>query len=147
MQRNAYLSGSHQTDCMKIIDKLAWIHIRDQRILSTLSRGKDTYYIPGGKRARGESDAEALIREIQEELSVQLIPASLQYIRTFSAQAHGHPEGVEVKMTCYAASYEGTIKAAAEIEAVAWLAYADRDKVSPVDQLIFDWLKREGKLM
>lgn len=113
---------------MKIIDKLAWIEIQDQQVLITRSRGKDIYYIPGEKRESGESDAEALIREIQEELSVQLIPASLQYIRTFSAQAHGHPEGVDVKMTCYAAGYEGTIKAAAEIEEVAWLVYADRNR-------------------
>lgn len=132
---------------MKLIDKLAWIEIQDQRILSTRSRGKDVCYIPGGKRESAESDAEALIREIKEELSVQLIPASLQYSGTFSAPAHGHPEGVQVKMTCYTAGYRGTIKAAAEIEEVVWLEYADRDKVSPVDKIIFDRLKEEGKII
>jgi hypothetical protein len=41
---------------MKYIDKLAWIHIVDRQILSTRSKGKDTYYIPGGKREGDESD-------------------------------------------------------------------------------------------
>lgn len=31
------------------IDKLAFIYIKDKQILMTLSKGKDTYYIPGGR--------------------------------------------------------------------------------------------------
>ncbi len=125
---------------MKIIDKLAWIEIRDQQILSTLSKGKTVYYLPGGKREPGESDATALIREIQEELSVDLLPESLQHLGNFEAQAHGHPEGVVVKMQCYTGDYQGELKASAEIESFAWLGYEDRSKVSPVDKIIFDWL-------
>ena len=56
---------------MKIIDKLAWIELKDKSILSTKSYGKDKYYIPGGKREIGETDEQALIREINEELSVK----------------------------------------------------------------------------
>jgi hypothetical protein len=36
--------------------------------------------------------------------------------------------------------------AAGEIEEIAWLAYADRDRVSPVDQVIFDHLHEAGRL-
>ncbi len=32
------------------IDKLAYIYIRDQKIIVSLSKGKDTWYVPGGKR-------------------------------------------------------------------------------------------------
>ncbi|WP_143961208.1 NUDIX hydrolase [Litoribacter populi] len=131
---------------MKVIDKLAWIHIQDQRLLSTRSTGKEVYYILGGKRESGESDAEALIREIQEELSVQLVKDSLHHIGTFKAQAHGHPQGVMVQMTCYAAYYTGKLQAAAEIEEIVWLSYADKEKVSPVDKIIFDWLKEERRI-
>jgi len=38
------------------IDKLAWIYIKDKKILSTRSQSKDTYYIPGGKREGEETD-------------------------------------------------------------------------------------------
>ena len=127
---------------MKSIDKLAWIELQNKSILSTKSFGKDKFYIPGGKRENDETDAQALVREIQEELTVQLDPNSLQYIGVFEAQAHGHPEGVLVKMTCYAAVYEGTLQASSEIESLHWLNYADRDHISAVDQLIFDYLKQ-----
>lgn len=131
---------------MQIIDKLAWIELQDGKILSTRSRGKDVYYIPGGKREPGETDHQALLREIKEELSVKLHASSITYINTFQHQAHGHLEGVQVKMQCYSARYEGSLKAAAEIEELVWLRYKDRDMVSPVDKLIFDWLKAKELL-
>lgn len=56
------------------IDKLAYIYLKDGKVLITLSHGKDTWYIPGGKREAGESDQEALTREVKEELNVDLVP-------------------------------------------------------------------------
>lgn len=129
-----------------MIDKLAWLHLEDGRILSTRSRGKDCWYLPGGKREAGETDAQALLREIREELTVALDPASLQYAGTFTAPAHGHSAGVLVQMTCYHARYTGRLQPAAEIEEVAWLTYRHRPQVSAVDQLIFDWLRQQGRL-
>lgn len=129
---------------MKWIDKLAWIYIEDRKILSTRSRGKDIWYFPGGKREAGESDEEALIREIKEELTVNLIPESLQFFGKFEAQAHGHAEGITVVMTCYLANYQGELKPDAEIEELAWLTYADKSKSSDVDQIIFDYLKNQN---
>jgi len=128
---------------MKLIDKLAWIEIKDQAILSTKSYGKDKYYIPGGKREEGESDSQALLREIEEELTVNLHVETLQLIGVFQAQAHGHPPGTEVRMTCYSAEYSGDIKAASEIEEIRWLNHADKDKIAEVDKLIFDFLKEQ----
>ncbi|REC62839.1 DNA mismatch repair protein MutT [Chryseobacterium pennae] len=124
----------------KIIDKLAWIELKDKAILSTKSYGKDKYYIPGGKREAGETDEQALIREISEELSVTMDPETLNYVGTFEAQAHSHDEGVLVKMTCYSGEYSGELQANSEIEEVKWLRYSDKDKISEVDKLIFDYL-------
>lgn len=129
-----------------MIDKLAWIHIVDRRILSTRSKGKDTYYIPGGKREQGETDEATLIREIREELSIDLLPGSITFFGTFQAQAHGQAEGVIVQMTCYTAAYTGDIRAASEIDEVVWLQYQDKERSSPVDQIIFDYLKDKGQL-
>ncbi|HEX2622784.1 MAG TPA: NUDIX domain-containing protein [Phototrophicaceae bacterium] len=126
---------------MKMIDKLAWLHIVDRKILITRSRGKTTYYLPGGKREAGETDQVALIREIEEELSVTLNPESLQHMGTFEAQAHGQSEGVVVRMTCYSGDdYQGTLTPASEIEEMTWFTYQDKAKTSAVDHLIFDWL-------
>jgi ADP-ribose pyrophosphatase YjhB (NUDIX family) len=131
---------------MKSIDKLAWIELQNKSILSTKSYGRDKYYIPGGKREIGESDQQALLREIQEELTVNIDINTLIYIGVFEAQAHGHPEGVMVTMTCYSGEYSGELKVSSEIEEMKWLNYADKDKISDVDQLIFDYLKKNNLL-
>ncbi|RAJ05461.1 ADP-ribose pyrophosphatase YjhB (NUDIX family) [Chitinophaga skermanii] len=125
---------------LKMIDKVAWIHVQDKKILSTLSRGKQTYYLPGGKREPGEPDEACLTREIEEELNVQITPGSLQYMGTFEAPAHGHAENVLVKMTCYSAAYTGTLAPSSEIECYRWLTHADKHLCSAVDQIIFDYL-------
>ena len=137
-----YIEPSEQ-----IIDKLAWIHLVDGKILSTLSKGKTVYYIPGGKREANESDAHALLREIKEELSVTLDLTTLNFIGIFEAQAHGQKPGILVRMTCYSAEYNGVLQAASEIEKIVWLGYEDRERVSPADQLIFDFLKEQGVLL
>lgn len=129
---------------MKIIDKIAYIYIKDNKILSTLSKGKDTYYIPGGKREHNETDVETLLREIKEELNVNIKKETINYYGSFEAQAHGKEEGVIVKMTCYTAEYEGELKASSEIQEIRWLQYSDIDKVSPVDKLIFKDLLDKG---
>lgn len=130
----------------KIIDKLAWIELKDKSILSTKSYGKDKYYIPGGKREPGETDEQALIREIWEELDVTIDSKTLHYMGTFEAQAHGHSEGIVVKMTCYSGAYSGELKASSEIEEMKWLTYSDRDKISEVDKIIFDSLHHSNLL-
>lgn len=122
---------------MKEIDKIAFIYLKDGKILSTLSKGKDTYYIPGGKRIDGETDNETLIRECKEELTIDIIEDTIKYYGTFEAQAHGKAEGILVKMTCYMADFNGELKADSEIQEIRWLGYSDLDKISPVDKLIF----------
>ncbi|MEV0399035.1 NUDIX domain-containing protein [Actinoallomurus sp. NPDC050550] len=131
---------------MSVIDKVSWIRIEGGRILSTRSHGKDVYYLPGGKREAGESDAQTLAREIEEELTVAIVPETVAHLGTYEAQAHGHPDGVTVRMTCYTGDYQGTLAPSSEIEEVVWLSYADRDRVSPVDQIIFDDLRAAGRL-
>jgi 8-oxo-dGTP diphosphatase len=131
---------------MKEIDKLAWLYIKDRQILSARSKGKDACYLPGGKREPGESDEEALIREIREELSIDLLPETIQYAGSFEAQADGKPEGTIVKMTCYHARFRGEITASAEIEEVIWIGYGDKERCSPVVRMILDRLEEEGRI-
>lgn len=132
---------------MKIIDKIAWIEIQNNKILSTRSKGRLKYYIPGGKREQNETDLQTLTREIKEELDIDLIADTVAFVGVFQAQADSHAEGIEVKMTCYSCKYTGTVKPSSEIEEVIWLTYADRPKVSPVDMQIFDWLQEQKLLL
>jgi 8-oxo-dGTP pyrophosphatase MutT (NUDIX family) len=123
------------------IDKLAYIYIHDRMVLSTLSQGKDTWYIPGGKREDGESDVQALIREVEEELTVHLKPETIRHYGTFEAQAHGKPEGTIVRMTCYTAEFDGELTPSNEVEKMDYLGYVGKSMSSSVDGLIFDDLK------
>jgi len=130
----------------KFIDKLAYIYIHDKNILMSLSKGKSIWYIPGGKRENNESDIEALIREVREELSVELNPATLKKYGVFESQAHGHPEGIIVRMTCYTAEYSGELIPASEIDKLEFFPYSRKSESSFVDHLIFDDLKNKGLL-
>ncbi|GGP60175.1 NUDIX hydrolase [Saccharothrix coeruleofusca] len=129
-----------------MIDKVAWVRVEDGRVLGARSRGKDVYYLPGGKREPGETDLQALVREVEEELAVVIVPGTARHLGTFQAQAHGRPKGVVVRMTCYTADYRGTPTASNEVEEVAWLTYADRDRVSPANRAVLDHLHTTGLL-
>jgi 8-oxo-dGTP pyrophosphatase MutT (NUDIX family) len=126
-----------------VIDTVAWVHLDDDRILCARPRGKDIFYIPGGKREGTESDLQTLEREIAEELTVTLEPATVTHIGTYQA---GQPDGIVVRMSCYAGEYTGTLAASSEIDELAWFCYADRPRVPPVDQLLFDDLHEAGQL-
>jgi 8-oxo-dGTP pyrophosphatase MutT (NUDIX family) len=130
-----------------MIDKIAWIHLEDGRVLGTRSIGKDVYYLPGGKREPGESDVETLVREVREELTVEIDGASAEHIGTFEAQAHGREPGVLVRMACYTASFEGEPVAANVIEEISGLTTADVDRVSAVDRIVFAHLHEAGLLV
>ena len=63
---------------------------------------------------------------------------TIKYYGTFEAQAHGHAEGILVKMTCYMAEFIGELKPDSEIQKIEWLDYSNLNvKISPVDELIF----------
>jgi len=126
-----------------VIDTVAWVHLEDGRILCARPRGKDVFYVPGGKREGTESDVQALVREIAEELTVALRPRTIRHAGTYQAD---DPDGTVVRMACYTGEYTGTLAASSEIDELAWFGYADRARVPPVDQLLFDDLSAAGQL-
>ena len=128
---------------LALIDTVAWVHLENGRILCARPRGRDVFYIPGGKREGTETDLQTLLREIAEELTVALVPETVRHVATYQA---GQPDGAVVRKSCYTAAYEGALAASSEIDELAWFCYADRPRVPPVDQLLFDDLKAAGEL-
>jgi ADP-ribose pyrophosphatase YjhB (NUDIX family) len=130
----------------QIIEAVCWVCLHERRVLCSRSEGKTRYYIPGGKPEEGESETQALIREIKEEMGVRLEPETIEPMGVFEAQADGHPPGIQVRLSCYRARFEGTLRPVSEIRELVWLTYSDRNLVAPVDQLIFDFLNQRGEL-
>jgi 8-oxo-dGTP pyrophosphatase MutT (NUDIX family) len=132
-----------KTERRMMIDTVAWVHLENGRILCARPRGKGVFYVPGGKREGAESDLQTLLREVAEELTVALRPETVRHAGTYRAD---HPDGTAVRMSCYTGEYSGTLAASSEIDELAWFGYADRTRVPPVDQLLFDDLNAAGQL-
>ena len=81
---------------------------------------------------------------MKEELSVDIVPETIEYFDTFEAQAHGAPEGEVARVTCYTASFEGELMASSEIAEIAFFSYSQRDRTSAPAQLALDDLKQKG---
>lgn len=126
------------------IDKLAWLTIRNGKLLVARSKHKALFYLPGGKREVGESDQQALIREIKEEVSVNLIPHSIEYAHTFEAQADGKNNGINVKLTCYYADFSGDLVPDAEIEEIDFISYQDKQLCSQGGIQVMEWLHKHN---
>jgi len=131
---------------MTILDVLAWICLKDKRILCARTRGNDVFYLPGGKREPKESDWEGLSREITEEMSVSLVEETLVEVLTVEEEAHGFAEPTWVIMKCFLAAYEGEIKPAAEIEEIAWLTTENLQQCAPATQRVLEHLANQQLL-
>ena len=134
-------AGAKGSDAVTV-DTVAWVHLEGGRILCARPRGRDIFYVPGGKREGTETDLQVLLREVAEELTVALRPETVQHLRTYQAiQPAGSLGEAVVRMSCYTGEYTGTLAASSEIEELAWFGYLDRPRVPRVDQLLFDDLR------
>ncbi|URL01633.1 NUDIX domain-containing protein [Avibacterium sp. 20-126] len=128
------------------IDKLAWLYIKDNQVLMARSKGKEKFYLPGGKREQGETDQQALLREIKEELGITLIESSLERIGEFSAKADGKNSDCIVTLRCYKADFIGDYRPESEIAELAWLDYQSKEKCSLATQKVLEYLRQQGTL-
>lgn len=120
----------------KIIETANWILRDGDKILSVRSHGRDRFYLPGGKIDPGETAQAAIRREINEELGVRLIPDTIRELGTYCGHGHNQPTGTLIRMTCFAAAYEGTLAPAREIAELRWLTPRERALMAPMGQKI-----------
>lgn len=131
----------------RIIETVGFIHIKNRKLLLVRPFNKKIFYMPGGKKDKGENNIGALIREVKEELGVEVSPGKVEYYGVFEAQAYGKDEGVIVKIHCFTADHSGVIESKSEIEEIAFFShdeYLRRSEVAPAVKLIIKDLKRKG---
>jgi 8-oxo-dGTP diphosphatase len=105
----------------KIIGIVAAL-IRDDagRVLLVRKRGTAAFMQPGGKREPGESDMDALSRELAEELGCIVDRRTARSIGEFECEAANEPDAA-VRACVYAVTIEGAVKPQAEIGEVVWV--------------------------
>ena len=126
---------------MKTVRVVAAI-IRDGDRIFATQRGygefKDGWEFPGGKIEAGESSEEALVREIREELEIQIMID--RFIHTVE---YDYPS-FHLSMDCYICHIEKGSPVLTEHEAAKWLSMNNIDSVSwlPADIEVVDKLKK-----
>ena len=106
-----------------MITVVGLVHVEAGRLLVVRSRNKKAFYLPGGKIEAGESLADALRREVREELGIELERPVV--LKRYVAPAYGEGEGAMVDMTCFTAQLLGVPRPTSEI---AELTYVTRDE-------------------
>ena len=106
------------------------------RVLLVRKRGSGVFIQPGGKREPGEAALDTLARELAEELGVTMRRETAQALGNFSDEAV-HETGRRVEAEVFACEVEGTPRASAEIEALAWV-----DPAAPPEDLVIAPLSR-----
>ena len=107
----------------KTFKTVAYLHIKNKKILLTKSKKKNAFYFAGGKLEQNESEKDALVREIKEELTVELQPESLKKYGVFEAQAYGEPSGINVQIVCFTGKHTGQMRANSEIGDLKFFTY------------------------
>ncbi|WP_214367279.1 NUDIX hydrolase [Pseudonocardia sp. H11422] len=114
---------------------VGWLCVRDGRLLVVRTRGCAVHYLPGGKPEAGESLAQALRREVAEELGMAIVASSIADAFVVHDRAHGLP-GRQLQMHCYRADAIGEPRPGREIAEVAWAGARERDRCAPAVQQV-----------
>ncbi|MDR2223218.1 MAG: GNAT family N-acetyltransferase [Flavobacteriaceae bacterium] len=124
------------------------IIMQDQdQVLLAYSNNKKAWYLPGGKIDQGEESQSTLIREIEEELSLQLDKSRLRFLTHIVAPAYGEKKNILMQQDCYLYDLkEDVIAIANEIGGVKYFdyqTYVATEIPVPGVLMVFDYLNKQ----
>lgn len=112
---------------------------RDNQLLLVQARNREKYYFPGGKIDEGETQIEALVREINEELKVTLDATKLSFVKTIVGPAYPQ-KNEQTELNGYITSETidwDSVQPASEITAIDWIDISDAEKIAPA---VLKWI-------
>ncbi len=120
------------------------------RAVVVRKRGTTGFMQPGGKIERGESALAALIRELREELGLEVDVDATEFLGSYEAPALNEP-GRTVRAEVFALVTDAELHPAAEIDAIHWLeSPSDTESVElaplTLDVLLPLWSQRRPAL-
>lgn len=103
----------------------------DNRLLVVRKKGSAIFMQPGGKIERSEQPLETLVREIKEELDIDLPIHLANYVGSFEAPA-ANESGYQVKAELFRVKLTQRLEVypCAEIEEVRWITAKDVDHIN-----------------
>lgn len=121
------------------VSALVLLHPHREELLMVRKSGTTSFMLPGGKPEAGESAEETIVREISEELGLELSRLRLSVLGTFTAPAANEADHRVIgDVFCY----EG-LPADLDIENIAHLAEIAEARWFPVDPLPEDTQQRQ----
>ena len=103
------------------IYKAAGIINRDKKHLLERSKGKEYFIEPGGSIEKGETPKQALVRELKEEIDVEVQEEDLEEFGTFYADAAGQKH-LRIRMDVFVViKWVGEPTPSSEVEELAWV--------------------------
>ncbi|GAF23069.1 hypothetical protein JCM19047_2859 [Bacillus sp. JCM 19047] len=101
-----------------MIRKIGAAIVEGGKLLAVSKDGSSKFFmLPGGKIEEGESEIDALKRELKEEVSVEL--QSYEHLGNYSTIVLDGKE--EIELSIYEATYTGNLQVDNEIVAMKWL--------------------------
>lgn len=118
----------------------------DGAVLTVRKRGTTSWMLPGGKPEAGETAAECAVREVLEELGVEVGLAALERMGDFETRA-ANEAGFALHASVFRSRHAIAPEPRAEIEAVRWIDPAvgiDDETEAPLNrELVFPLLLAE----
>lgn len=133
---------------MQIVEKIAFVPVRDGKIPFARSVGKVKFSPIGGRREMTESGqpetrTETLIREVFEEAGVNVVRHSVKLDKTFFDELEGKPDKM-LRLYAFTGEFTGAMKPGNEIVEIRWFGadtnWRPLDKMS--QQMLRHYVKR-----
>ncbi len=122
--------------------------IENNKLLLTFNKNKKAWYLPGGKIDEGENSKSALIREIKEELSLDLVKEDLNFYCHITAEAYGELN-LLMEQDCFLYDLNEEIIPTNEIEAYNYFTFEEylQEEIQVIGVIkVFDKLTKDHLL-
>lgn len=103
------------------IYKAAGIIIRGRKLLVERSKDKNFFIAPGGSVEEGETEKQALVRELMEEFGITVSEVDLEEFGSYEAPAAGQEQRIVHMAVFMVRVFQGEPSPHSEVEEIAWV--------------------------